>query len=285
MVPSLSLRSVLLVGSVALVVAPAWADGLSSAWSEGKSETKARLIAGRAADGGGLMAAVEIGLADGWKTYWRFPGDAGGVPPTFDWEKSDNVASAKVLYPVPARMTDKAGDALGYKGNVVFPVRVVPKDPTKPVRLELTLEYGICKEVCVPVEAALSLPVPAGDATAVPANVAAALKSVPRAAEQREVKDPKFIKAEVKLEGAKPTITIEAEFPGGTAKADAFVESPNGYYIPLPKLGSGVDAGKDRLRFEIDLTGAVEPGDIKGKSAIVTLVSPDGASEATFKLE
>ena len=261
----------------------AYAAEIASAWTTDKPETKARLIGGQSA--GQSMAAVEITLAEGWKTYWRFPGDAGGVPPAFNWEKSENLASAMVLYPAPKRMTDKAGDTLGYKGTAVFPVVLQAKDPSKPVALRLMLDYGICKDVCIPVEAELSVDIPAGATGALPPSVVAALDRVPRAADARRANDPRLLKTEVKLDGAKPTIAFEAEFPGGTGNVDAFVESPNGYYIPLPKVGSGKDAGEDRLRFEIDLTGAVDPADIKGKLAIVTLVSGHGLSEATFKLE
>ena len=256
---------------------------LSSAWSEGKPETKARLIAGQL--GGKSLAAVEITLTEGWKTYWRFPGDAGGVPPMFDWTKSTNVASVKVLYPAPKRLTGRDGDSLGYKDAVVFPVLVEATDASLPVTLKLALDYGICREVCVPVESELSLNIPAGDATELPPQVAAALDHVPHAADGLKPGDPKLIKAGVKLDGPAPSITLDVDVPGGTAHADAYIESPAGYYIPLPKAGSAKEIGKDRVRFEIDLTGAVDPADIKGKIATVTLVSEKGRSEATFKLE
>ena len=59
------------------------------------------------------------------------PGEAGGVPPSFDWSKSTNLESAQVLYPAPKRFTDKAGDTVGYKGTVLFPVRLKPKDASQ----------------------------------------------------------------------------------------------------------------------------------------------------------
>ena len=263
--------------------ANAWADDLASPWSEGKIETKARLVAGSVA--GAPVAAVEIVLGEGWKTYWRFPGEAGGVPPVFDWAKSDNVARVTVLYPAPKRLIDKAGETLGYKGAVVFPVVIEPKDAGKPVGLRLTLEYGVCRDVCVPVDTELSLDIPAGLARPLPANVIAALEHVPRSGEAHRGNDPTLVKSEVRLDGANPLITFEAEFPGGAAKADAFIEGPNGVYVPSPKAGSGKDLGANRLRFEIDLTGAVDPADIKGKTAIVTLVSELGESETIITLE
>ena len=262
---------------------PARAGELVSPWNTTSTDTSSRIVAGVAS--GRSIAAVEIKLADGWKTYWRFPGDAGGVPPVFDWSKSDNVARVTMLYPAPLRLSDKAGDTLGYKTLVAFPALVEATDASKPVALKLTLEYGICKDVCVPVEADLMLDIPAGTTSALPASAAAALDRIPRTAKDIRPADPKVTRTEVKLAGAAPMIAIEAEFPGGTADAEVFIEAPAGSYIPLPKAGSGKDLGQNRLRFEIDLTGATDTADLKGKIATVTLVSKQGLSETTFALD
>ncbi len=274
---------ILMLALATLTPCASHAAELTTDWTKERPESKARLTAGTS--GGKRVAAVEVALADGWKTYWRFPGDGGGVPPTFDWEKSTNLASAKVLYPQPLRMADKVGDTLGYKGRVTYPILIEAKDPAQPVVLDLAFDYGICRDVCIPAQATLNLTIPPGDIAVASQAVESALKRVPRTPETRAPNDPKFIKAIAKLDGAKPTLTIEAEFPGGTKDADAFVESPSGFYIPLPKPQSGQPFGTNNLRFEIDLTGAVDPADIKGKPALVTLVSPAGASQASFILE
>ncbi len=265
------------------VTVSACANELVSTWSEGKRESKARLLAGSLS--GKPIAAVEIVLGEGWKTYWRMPGDAGGVPPVFNWSKSENVESAKVLYPAPTRFSDKDGDTLGFKGSAIFPVVVTPKDVTKPINLVLVLEYGICREICIPVEAELSVGIPSGEVGLLPIAIVAALERVPRLAVARRPTDPKLTKTEVKLDGPHPAIAIEAEFPGGSTNVAAYVESSGGEFIPLPKIGSAKAAGPDKFRFEIDLTGAVDPADIRGKEAKVTLVSPQGLTEATFKFE
>lgn len=269
----------------AWLAAPYRADAAEAAsgWTTGKTETKARLLAGSI--DGRPVAAVEIALADGWKTYWRSPGEGGGVPPSFNWDKSVNLAGAAVLYPVPTRFADKAGDTLGYKHSAVFPVEVTPKDPTKPVSLVLALDYGVCREICVPVEAELTLDIPAGDAGPVPGVVQAALERVARKGSAIRPNDPKLTKTEVHLDGAHPSIAIEAQFPGGTANAAAFIENLDGSYMPLTRPDATKVLAPDRLRFEIDLTGAVDPADIRGKDAKVTLVSDQGLSEAIFKLE
>src|SRR5215470_3248851 len=148
------------LGAVVLAgTAPAQsqAPAQASAWSE-LLNARARLIGGAPATPGAksYLAGVEIALDEGWKTYWRMPGDA-GVPPNFDWSGSSNVAAVTVLYPAPRRMSEPAADTVGYKHEVLFPVEVVPKDASQPVHLALALEFGVCREICIPAEAKLSL--------------------------------------------------------------------------------------------------------------------------------
>src|SRR6476646_10335548 len=90
-------------------------------WDE-DVQSAARLIAARVHNESGgrvFRAGVEIKLKDGWKTYWRYPGDS-GVPPVFDFSTSQNVKSVSVLYPAPSRFPDGAGgSSIGYKGDVI----------------------------------------------------------------------------------------------------------------------------------------------------------------------
>src|SRR5262245_54803089 len=119
---------------------------------------RARLLAGppAAEASRSYLAGFEVSLAEGWKTYWRTPGDA-GVPPLFDWTGSSNAATIKVLYPAPHRMQEPGAQTIGYSSTVIFPIEVTPGDRGKPVELKLTVEFGICREICIPAEAKLSL--------------------------------------------------------------------------------------------------------------------------------
>jgi len=269
-------RIVACLGLLLAHVATAAAASLASDWAQGHN-SRARLIAGKG------VAGVELQLPEGWKTYWRNPGDAGGVPPSFDWSQSQNLANAQVLYPAPKRFTDRAGDTVGYKGTVVFPVRLTPKDPTKPIDLRLTLDYGVCKEICIPGEAALTLDVDAEQAGDVPAELAAALAHVPVPQDERRPNDPVLKSAHTELDGPKPRIVLEAEFPGGAQHADIFLEAPPGLYVPLPKKLT--DDGAGRATFEIDLSDDVDPKDLKNQKLTATLVSDKGQSEATFSVD
>lgn len=144
----------LLPAAVAIAAAGVWVGGPHS---------QARLVAAPAAvDGGAVVSiGVHLQLEPGWETYWRSPGDS-GVPPTFDWSASRNVAAATISWPAPERFTTFGMTTWGYLDEVVFPVDLAVADPALPVRVDLTLTYAVCKNVCIPVTAALVLDLPAG---------------------------------------------------------------------------------------------------------------------------
>ena len=281
---------------VALLAGAAAAQGqvvvsanLASPWVE-LNNARVRMLAGppAAKAAKSYLAGVEITLADGWKTYWRMPGDA-GVPPNFDWAGSTNVASLQVLYPAPARLHEPAAETVGYKNSVLFPVEIVPKDASKPIDLALALEFGVCREICIPAEAKFSVTLrPDGLSGSPLPPLLAALESVPRRSASRRAEDPQLKRATAALEGTAPRLTIDALFPGGTDSADLFIEAPDGLYVPLPKRVPNVerrpeaDAGDGMVRFEVDLSRGGNARELKGKTLTLTLVSSAGATEATW---
>lgn len=250
---------------------------LASDWVDGHY-SRTRLI------GAGGLVGVELDLPAGWKTYWRYPGEAGGVAPSFDWSKSSNLANAEVLYPAPRRMADAGGETIGYKGNVTFPVRLKAKDPTKPIDVRLAFEYGVCKDICIPAEAHLALTLPAGaDATETSAPLMEAMARIPAMPQARRETDPLIKRVTPELNSDKPRIVIEAEVPGGTEGVDAFVDVPGGLYVPLPKQTAANADGT--VTFEVDLSQDVDIADFKNKPLTATVVSDSGQSQITFALE
>src|ERR1700738_4202398 len=116
-----------------------------------------RLIAG-SRSGAVLLGGIAIQLQPGWKTYWRTPGDS-GVPPRFDFSKSENIEAVTVLWPAPTKFDDGGGGhSLGYHNQIVLPLRIVAKTPDKPVTLRADINYAVCEKICIPVEASIELP-------------------------------------------------------------------------------------------------------------------------------
>jgi DsbC/DsbD-like thiol-disulfide interchange protein len=276
-------RPTILSLSALLLASPPASAAVESPWASGHS-SRARLLAGRVEKPerpAALLAGVEIEMPPGWKTYWRNPGDGGGVPPTFDWSGSENLGRATVLYPAPKRLSDKGGDTIGYKRAVLFPVVLEALDGTKPVSLRLAFSYGVCREICIPAEAELALVVPVEGGGAAP-DLGEALEQVPRQERERRPDDPVLVRSAFVLTGAKPHLALEAKFPGGTSDADAFVEGPEGVGLPLPEKASG--AAEGHLRFTVDLS-EIDGAELKGATLLVTLVGAKGQSETRVRID
>ena len=269
----------------ALASVTAQADDVATAtpWVEAQA-ARVRLIGGAdaARPGEAFLAGVEISMADGWKTYWRNPGEA-GVPPNFDWSGSTNTASIKVSYPAPIRLSDPAADMIGYKNSVLFPVKVTPAVASEAVDLRLELEFAVCREICIPAQAALQLTLPAALSKGPPsARIAAALDQVPRPKAARRPQDPQVLGLKATLAGPAPSLLVEAKFPNGDAGADLFIEAPAGIFVPMAKkLPPGSD---DHVRFLVDLARGGAAEDLRGKELTLTLVSNAGASEVAWTL-
>src|SRR5215208_298959 len=151
----------------------------ASPWQR-DAHSAVRLLAG-SRSGTVLLGGVAIQLQPGWKTYWRTPGDS-GVPPRFDFSKSDNVEAVTVLWPAPMKFDDGAGGfSLGYKQKVVLPLRIVAKNADKPVTLRADINYAVCDKLCIPVEASSELNF-ASVASTEDGTLSAALDTVPKPA-------------------------------------------------------------------------------------------------------
>src|SRR5579883_3318867 len=149
-----ALRALFCVGLIG-VSAPALAgDAFSSDWAA-SLKSSARLVLGGAAKGR-FHAGVEIKLAPGAITYWRNPGEA-GLPPTLNFDGSANLAGARTFFPAPQRLAEGDGEAFGYDHSVILPVDIDAADPSKPVFLDLRLDYAVCEKICVPANADLQL--------------------------------------------------------------------------------------------------------------------------------
>ena len=98
---------------------------------------------------GGVMGGLRIDMADGWKAYWRAPGDA-GIPPQIQWGGSRNVESVVFHWPVPEVFNQDDMRSIGYHDTVTIPVEVFPNDAGD-IRLSGTMNIGVCDEICVPV--------------------------------------------------------------------------------------------------------------------------------------
>jgi DsbC/DsbD-like thiol-disulfide interchange protein len=187
-----------------------------------------------------------------------------------------------VLYPAPHRFTDASGTAIGYEDEVVFPVMVTPERLGEPVELKLNIDYGLCKTLCIPNQANLSIELPAQAAgNADDPLLTRFVDLVPKPAETGKL--PALGGIEAKLDSTKPEFIIDANFTDGATGTDLFIEGPGGAFVPVPKPLGPVQNGKQR--FGVSFASAAEAEAIRGKPLTLTFVSDEGAREASVTVE
>ena len=105
------------------------------------------------------IAAINIKLEDGWKTYWRVPG-IGGIAPILNWEKSKNIKNISQIWPTPNIYNEYGLQTIGYKDELLLPLQIQPIDKKQPIHLSITIDFGICSDVCVPIQTAVEEKLP-----------------------------------------------------------------------------------------------------------------------------
>ncbi len=276
----MKLAAALCAAGVAFGAANASATEDVTNW-DGDARSGVRLIAGaRPAGAPQLRAGVEIRLARGWHTYWRYPGDA-GVPPQFSFAGSSNVKQVDVLWPAPERKVDSGGTSIGYSTGVIFPLRVVAQEAGKPVALRLRLQYAICEKLCVPAEARGDLTLASGRASQ-DAALTAAEGRVPTRLALGEGGDLSIrsLRRE-RVDGGKERAVVDVAGPAGL---DLFVEGPTQQWaLPVPTPVTGAPAGLQRFVFDLD--GAPTGEKYQGALLTLTAVAPGRSIEVVTRLD
>jgi len=257
--------AVISVFSMLMACVPAVADAAPQAteWVR-HDHSELRMVRGIMRGDGAIELGIHIKLSPGWKTYWRVPGDS-GLPPQFDWNQSTNVGDLEVLWPTPVRFRDEFGDNIGYKKEVLFPLVVTPRDGSKPLTVKVNINYAVCSEVCIPVQADLSLDIPmqsvlprhAGD-------IARFMRLVPQPPEK--VSGLKVANVSVDNSAQPRHLVVDVICEDPARPMDVFVEGSQSLFFGVPVEVAGAAAGQKRFRIPVDNVGeeaAPEVGDLR----------------------
>ncbi|GIT88679.1 MULTISPECIES: protein-disulfide reductase DsbD [Roseobacter] len=146
-----------------IILAAAGADAAESE-SVSNPAVTARLISaenGIAPDAASVSLGLALEYGEGWKGYWRTPGEV-GLAPEINWSGSTNLKSAELLWPAPERFEAFGIENFGYSGQVVLPIRARLEDAGQPLELRARVSLLTCSTVCVPHDFELSLALPQG---------------------------------------------------------------------------------------------------------------------------
>lgn len=227
----------------------------------------------------GMLERIPLGLRitlpEGWKTYWRSPGDA-GLPARIDWSGSTNLADAEIRWPIPERFSLFGLETFGYEHEVVLPITARPSKPGDALRLDASVDYLVCKEICVPITTALKLDLPAGPArpseaahlidrfsVRVPSPATAAGLAVEEAVAAGTAKSPRLI------------VTARSDAP--FVQPDLLVEGPAGLAFGKPRMEPR--EGGRVLRFVVPAIPGPETV-LAGAPLTLTVTDGDRAVEA-----
>ncbi|HEY8950102.1 MAG TPA: protein-disulfide reductase DsbD domain-containing protein [Rhizomicrobium sp.] len=121
-----------------------------------------RLVAenGEIAPGESGTVALEEVMKPGWHTYWSNPGEA-GLPTEIKWTLPAGWKASAIAWPYPKRLPVGPLMNYGYEDKVWLLTTITAPADAKPgdiVTLRAAADWLVCKEVCIPEDAALSLP-------------------------------------------------------------------------------------------------------------------------------
>jgi thiol:disulfide interchange protein DsbD len=128
------------------------------------------------APGGTVAVALEEDIRPGWHTYWRNPGDA-GAPTEIKWTLPPGWRAGPIQWPYPKVLPVGPLMDYGYEGKVwLLTTITAPADAhVGAVALNAAVSWLVCREVCIPEDTTLSLPLGVG-ASPLPADTTLAAR-------------------------------------------------------------------------------------------------------------
>ena len=112
-----------------------------------------------------LLVGFKFTLNPGWHTYWENPGDA-GEGASIKWNLPNDIVASKILWPGPERIPVEPLMTFGYEDEVVLLTKISTSAASAiPLNLNAQVSWYTCKEICIPQEAEVSIPIKLGSKT------------------------------------------------------------------------------------------------------------------------
>ena len=157
---------------------------------------------------------------------------------------------------------------------------MVPQDPSKPVTLQLKLDYAVCEKLCVPAEAKAELARSARRTASQDAALAAAEAGAEKAcAGRRAALAVRSVRRERRAQ-----VAHRRRRGGAADTVDLFAEGPTPQWaLPVPAPMRGAPDGLQRFAFDLD--GAPPGAKYGARSSRSRRSRSEGAIEVTTHLD
>jgi DsbC/DsbD-like thiol-disulfide interchange protein len=139
--------------------------GHSNAQSTAETHLEVELISEQATSSPGrpLWVGLLFRLDQGWHIYWQNPGDS-GQPPKVQWSLPAGFVAGSIRWPPPIRLGGGSVVDYGYEGQVLLMAPIQGPsghNATPPPNLSADVKYIVCRDVCIPGKAHLTMSGPA----------------------------------------------------------------------------------------------------------------------------
>jgi len=257
-------------------IAPS-ADAAQSEWARSEGGD-IRIVADRPQPDGTIPAILDIRLKPGWKTYWLEPG-ASGIPPQVRIDPKDGISFSGMRFPAPKSFGDGVGGYTGYDKSVAFPL-LLKSEKSGDLSLKVSIFLGICKDICIPVQADLSLSLPKGAAENPldKARIEDAVAALPgQPSETFKVKAASFDTAGKRLRLSLVTPGVSAETP-----PELFLAGPPGYSFGKPE---NVTVANGEFTAEVPVRAPAKGGALKSGSVLLVARSGERSMETPLAFD
>jgi thiol:disulfide interchange protein DsbD len=187
-------------------------------------------------------------LEKGWHIYWINPGDS-GQPPRVTWQLPAGLTAGAMEWPQPGRLGTSSVVDFGYHDEVTLlvPIRASASLAAQPpAQLAAQVKVLVCREICIPGKAQLSLTLPVKSQPPAPdsrtkALFAATRKSLPRPAPSSwsftldDAKDSFVLTAKLGRQITQATFFPLAELQIDNAAPQSVLPKADGFRLTLRK--------------------------------------------------
>ncbi|GHF30109.1 hypothetical protein GCM10017044_26830 [Kordiimonas sediminis] len=265
-----SLQALVFAGVVSLGSAVA-DDPVASTWQAHGEALKTRLVAtAEISDDGRRLFAWEADLEDGWKTYWRSPGEAGLPVRLFTPSGATSEAGEiDIDFPVPERFELFGMETYGYGHHVMLPFRAAED------AVSFDADFMVCKEICIPFRASYDISSDQNPDPVAMIRLSPWLAKVPT---KDESTDTGLTVTSTKVVGpvGRQRLIVELQSDQRLANADIMAEAEGMFQFSSPKkklLGSG-----NAVRMVVMVMSGNRPEDLRGKQVRLTVVDGHGTA-------
>ena len=251
-----------------LVSALFWSMPATASWQNHNDIVKTRIVqVENPVNAEKTLFVWEAELADGWKTYWRSPGEA-GLPVRVIQSGQE----LELEYPLPERFELFGLETFGYGTQVMMPFTPVDASP-------VTVDFMVCKDVCIPFTSDHILPESPDTSPITSVRLDVWLAKIPVKAEPDT--GPILVSAaSVKGPVGRERLVVDASSAAGFQKGDVLAEMTGGYHFLKPAVSIRGDGSN--ARFVLDVLASKSAGSLRGKDVRLTIVDDAGQSIDTI---